>query len=385
MNILVTGAKGFVGRNLVENLRTLADGRNKTRPGLSIGEVYEYDLGNTAEELAAFCAGCDFVFHLAGVNRPADGDFSGNYGALSDVLAALEAAGNACPVMLSSSAQATLEGRFAGSVYGQSKLDAEGMLREYGESHGARVLIYRFPNLYGKWCRPRYNSAVATFCDAFANDREFTVNDPSVELELLYIDDLVEEMLDALEGREHRGADGICYAPVTDRVTLGEIVALLEKFKQHPVDLMTPDFTPGCFEKKLYSMYLSYLPAEKTVFDLKMNVDARGSFTELVHTPASGQVSVNITKPGITKGMHWHNTKTEEFIVVAGEGLIRERNLRDGEVREYRVSGERIQSVIMLPGWTHEITNVGECDLVTIMTCNEVFDPAHPDTFFEKV
>ena len=385
MNILVTGAKGFVGRNLVENLRTFADGRNRTRPGLEIGRVYEYDLGNTAEELAAWCADCDFVFHLAGVNRPADGDFSGNFGALSDVLAALEAAGNACPVMLSSSAQATLSGRFAGSVYGQSKLDAEGLLREYGEAHGARVLIYRFPNLYGKWCRPRYNSAVATFCDAFANDREFTVNDPSVELELLYIDDLVEEMLDALEGREHRGEDGICYAPVTDRVTLGEIVALLEKFKRHSVDLMTPDFTPGCFEKKLYSMYLSYLPAEKTAFDLRMNVDERGSFTELVHTPASGQVSVNITKPGITKGMHWHNTKTEEFIVVAGEGLIRERNLRDGEVREYRVSGERIQSVIMLPGWTHEITNVGECDLVTVMTCNEVFDASRPDTFFEKV
>ena len=410
MNILITGARGFLGRNLCENLRTLADGRNKTRPALSIGRIFEYDRENTPEELDRFCADCDFVIHAAGVNRPRDpAEFmAGNFGFTDPLLGMLQQHHNPAPIVITSSVQATLSGRFGNSEYGRSKLAGEERMFAYSAETGAPVYVYRFPNLVGKWIRPGYNSAVGTFCHNIANDLPVTISDPSVELEMLFIEDLIEELYDAMEGRPHRAdfpaagteLDGICYdgtqaritpegkycwCPVTHRATLGEIVALLQKFRTHPQTLMTPDFTSGCFEKKLYSMYLSYLPADKTIFDLKMNTDARGSFTELVHTPSSGQVSVNITKPGITKGMHWHNQKTEEFIVVAGNGLIRERNLLNGEVREYLVSGEKIQSVIMLPGWTHEIQNIGDTDLVTVMTCNEVFDPAHPDTYFEKV
>lgn len=398
MNILVTGAKGFLGRNLVENLKTIRDGKNRTRPNLKVDEIYEYDLENTPEDLDRFCESADYVFHCAGVNRPKDpSEFrKGNFGFTDTLLNKLTEKENKAPVVITSSIQATLSGRFGDSEYGRSKLAGEERMLWYGEETGAPVFVYRFPNLVGKWVRPSYNSAVGTFCNAVANDLPYTVNDRSTELEVLFIDDLIGEFYDCMEGKAHHchfdGVEAIadpdgkfCYCPVTHKATLGEIVDLLEKFKKHPSTLETPDFTPGCFEKKLYSMYLSYLPAEKTIFDLKMNIDNRGSFTELVHTPASGQVSVNITKPGITKGMHWHNTKTEEFIVVYGKGRIRERSLLTNEIREYVVDGSKIQSVIMLPGFTHEITNIGDTDLVTIMTCNEVFDKEHPDTYFEPI
>lgn len=398
MNILVTGAAGFVGRNMCELLKTIEDGRNRTRPNLTINEIYEYDRESTETQLDEYCSKADWVLHFAGVNRPKDTSefMEGNFGFTSQLIDCLRSHSNKASILITSSVQATLSGRFGNSEYGRSKLAGEELMFEYGASTGASVYVYRLPNLCGKWVRPNYNSAVGTFCNAIANDLPFTVNDPSVEMELVFIDDLMDEILDAMEGHAHRcefngveaveKADGrYCYVPVSHKVTLGQIVKTLQKFKEHSQTLMTPDFTPGSFEKKLYSMYLSYLPSEKTIFDLKMNVDDRGSFTELVHTANAGQVSVNITKPGITKGMHWHNLKTEEFIVVSGRARIRERNLLNNEVREYEVSGEKIQSVIMLPGYTHEITNIGNTDLVTIMTCNEIFDPNHPDTFYAPV
>ena len=401
MKILVTGAKGFVGKNLCAQLNTIKDGKDRRFPELSIEAVYEYDIDNTAEELDRWCSDCDFVFNLAGVNRPKEQSefMAGNFGFASTLLDTLIKHGNKCPVMLSSSIQATLAGRFGTSEYGKSKKAGEELFFDYSKETGAKVLVYRFPNLFGKWCRPNYNSAVATFCNAFANDLPYTVNDPSVELELLYIDDLVDEMICALLGKEHHCEfDGVetvmnedgryCAAPVTHKVTLGEIVELLKSFAEQPRTLMIPEIPNGSFAKKLYSTYLSYLPASKVAFPLKMNVDDRGSFTELVHTLNSGQVSINISKPGITKGQHWHNTKFEQFIVVAGHGLIQQRNLNDpeGKVLEWEVSGDKIQAVHMLPGYTHNIINLSETeDLVTVMYCNEVFDPGRPDTFFEKV
>lgn len=401
MKILVTGAKGFVGKNLCAQLNTIKDGKDRRFPGLSIDAVYEYDIDNTAEELDAWCKDCDFVFNLAGVNRPKDQSefMTGNFGFASTLLDALKKHGNKCPVMLSSSIQATLAGRFGTSEYGKSKKAGEELFFDYSKETGVKVLVYRFPNLFGKWCRPNYNSAVATFCNAFANDLPYTVNDPSVELELLYIDDLIDEMICALHGKEHHcefdgvetvmKADGrYCAATVTHKVTLGEIVELLKSFAEQPATLMIPEIPAGSFAKKLYSTYLSYLPYEKTAFDLKMNVDERGSFTELVHTLNAGQVSINISKPGITKGQHWHNTKFEQFIVVKGHGLIQQRNLNDseGKVLEWEVDGDHIQAVHMLPGYTHNIINLSDTeDLVTVMYCNEIFDSSHPDTFFEKV
>jgi len=401
MKILVTGAKGFVGKNLCAQLNTIKDGKDRRFPELSIEAVYEYDIDNTAEELDRWCSDCDFVFNLAGVNRPKEQSefMAGNFGFASTLLDTLKKHGNKCPVMLSSSIQATLAGRFGTSEYGKSKKAGEELFFDYSKGTGAKVLVYRFPNLFGKWCRPNYNSAVATFCNAFANDLPYTVNDPSVELELLYIDDLVDEMICALLGKEHHCEfDGVetekkedgryCAAPITHKVTLGEIVELLKRFAEQPRTLMIPEIPAGSFAKKLYSTYLSYLPYEKTAFDLKMNVDDRGSFTELVHTLNAGQVSINISKPGITKGQHWHNTKFEQFIVVKGHGLIQQRNLNDpeGKVLEWEVAGDKIQSVHMLPGYTHNIINLSETeDLVTVMYCNEVFDPGRPDTFFEKV
>ncbi len=398
MNILVTGAKGFVGRNLVENLKNVRDGKSRTRPALSIGSIDEFDLDNTPEELQTFASRADFVFHLAGVNRPKDPKefLEGNYAAADALTAALKRAGNKCPVMLSSSVQATLVGRYDGD-YGRSKLAGEELLFRYGAENGAKVLVYRFPNLFGKWCRPNYNSAVATFCNNIANDLPITVNDRSTELELLYIDDLVEEMLDALEGREHHCRfDGVravadeggryCYVPTTHHVTLGEIVDLLEQFHAEPKTLQMPDIPSGSFAKKLYSTYLSYLPKEKVAFDLNMNCDARGSFTELLKTQNCGQFSVNISNPGITKGQHWHNTKWEFFIVVSGHGLIQERRIGSEEILEFEVSGERIQAVHMLPGYTHNIINLSDTEpLVTLMWANEQFDPRRPDTFGEPV
>ena len=411
MKILVTGAAGFVGRNLVENLKNLRDGKNRTRPALSIEEIYEYTRESTPEDLARYCADCDFVFNLAGVNRPKDpAEFrEGNFGFASMLLEALKRQGNRCPVMLSSSLQATLAGRFGKSEYGLSKKAGEELFFDYGMETGAAVLVYRFPNLVGKWVRPNYNSAVGTFCHNIAHDLPITVNDPSVELELLFIDDLLEEMYDALEGHPHRAEypaageelggvvyDGLtprecengryCFAPVTHKATLGRIVELLHTFHDQPKTLLMPAIPDGSFEKKLYSMYLSYLPKEKVAFDLKMNTDERGSFTELLKTLDHGQFSVNISKPGITKGQHWHNSKWEFFIVVSGRGLIQERRLGSDEVLEFEVSGERIQAVHMLPGYTHNIINLSETEnLVTLMWANELFDPAHPDTFFEKV
>lgn len=398
MNILVTGAAGFVGRNLVENLKNIRDGKNRTRPNIKIGEIYEYDMDSSAEELDKWCAGADFVFNLAGVNRPKDpSEFAGNYGFAEELLKTLKKYGNKCPVMLSSSIQATLSGRFGKSEYGLSKKAGEKMFFEYADETGAKVLVYRFPNLAGKWVRPNYNSAVGTFCNNIANDQPITVNDPSVELELLFIDDLVDEMFDALEGKEHHCEfDGVetvadengryCYAPVTHRVTLGRIVELLNEFHDQPKSLIMPAIPNGSFEKKLYSMYLSYLPKEKVAFDLKMNADDRGSFTELLKTADHGQFSVNISKPGITKGQHWHNSKWEFFIVVSGHGLIQERRIGSDEVIEFEVSGDKIQAVHMLPGYTHNIINISDKDnLVTLMWANEIFDPEKPDTFFEVV
>ncbi len=401
MRILVTGAKGFVGRNLCANLRNIQEGKDRRFPELKIEAVFEYDLDSTPEELDQWCAEADFVFNLAGVNRPQNQKefMQGNFGFASTLLDTLKKHKNTCPVMLSSSQQASLTGRFGNSEYGRSKKAGEELFFDYSKETGAKVLVYRFPNLFGKWCRPNYNSAVATFCNAFANDLPYTVNDPSVELELLYIDDLVDEMICALLGKEHHCEfDGVetvmkedgryCAAPITHKVTLGEIVELLKSFVEQPRTLMIPEIPAGSFAKKLYSTYLSYLPASKVAFPLKMNVDDRGSFTELVHTLNAGQVSINISKPGITKGQHWHNTKFEQFIVVKGHGLIQQRNLNDpeGKVLEWEVSGDKIQAVHMLPGYTHNIINLSETeDLVTVMYCNEVFDPGRPDTFFEKV
>ena len=451
MKILVTGAKGFVGRNLCANLRNIQEGKDRRFPELKIEAVFEYDLDSTPEELDKWCKDCDFVFNLAGVNRPQNQEefMQGNFGFASTLLATLKKHHNTCPVMLSSSQQASLTGRFGNSEYGRSKKAGEDLFLDYerdflrnadnadgadnadlrnqnqsAQSAGLRprVLIYRFPNLFGKWCRPNYNSAVATFCNAFANDLPYTVNDPSVELELLYIDDLVDEMIACLKGEEHHcefnglevlpapadnadGADNAdnqrnreksaksadtkyryCYVPTTHKATLGEIVELLKSFAEQPQTLMIPEIPENSFAKKLYSTYLSYLPKEKVAFPLKMNVDDRGSFTELVHTLNAGQVSINISKPGITKGQHWHNTKWEFFIVVAGHGLIQERKLGTDEVIEFEVSGDNIQCIHMLPGYTHNIINLSETEnLVTVMYCNEIFNPNKPDTYFEKV
>ena len=398
MNILVTGAKGMVGTALVNNLKNIRDGKNRTRPAIHIDEIYEYDRVSTAEELEVYCQKADFVFHLAGVNRPKDpADFmKGNFGFSLRLLDTLKKYHNTCPVMLSSSIQATLSGRFGDSPYGRSKKAGEDLFFAYGKETGAKVAVYRFPNLMGH-SRPKYNSAVSTFCWAVANDEPFTVNDRSTELELLYIDDLVEGMFDLLEGKEqHCEFDGVetvlkadgryCCVPVPHKVTLGEIVDLLQAFKAQPSTLMMPKMPDGSFAKKLYSLYLTYLPTDKFKYALKMNVDNRGSFTELVHTADCGQVSINISRPGITKGQHWHNSKWELFIVVAGHGLIQERNINTGETVEFEVSGDKIEAVPMIPGWTHNIINLSETEnLVTVMTCNEIFNPNHPDTFFEPV
>lgn len=420
MKILVTGAKGFVGKNLCAALKNIKDGKDKTHPGLTIEAVYEYDIDSKPEELDAWCKDCDFVFNLAGVNRPQNQEefMQGNFGFASTLLDTLKKHGNRCPVMLSSSQQASLTGRFGNSEYGRSKKAGEDLFLDYERDFltsknskdsnisdfsgfrcglRPRVLVYRFPNLFGKWCRPNYNSAVATFCNAFANDLPYTVNDPSVELELLYIDDIVDEMMACLEGKEHHcefeglevlpKEDGrYCYCPITHKITLGGIVDLLKSFAEQPKTLMIPEIPAGSFAKKLYSTYLSYLPKEKVAFPLKMNVDNRGSFTELVHTLNCGQVSINISKPGITKGQHWHNTKWEFFIVVSGHGLIQERKLGTDEIIEFEVTGDNIQCIHMLPGYTHNIINLSETEnLVTVMYCNEIFNPEKPDTFFEPV
>lgn len=398
MKILVTGAGGFVGRNLCAQLKNIKDGKARNYP-VVVEEVFEYDIDSTPEELDSYCRQADFVFNLAGVNRPENPDdfAKGNFGFASTLLYTLQRHGNTCPVMLSSSIQATLIGRYAGHPYGESKRAGEELFFDYARQTGARVLVYRFPNLFGKWCRPNYNSAVATFCNNIANGMPIQVNDPSVELELLYIDDLVDEMIASLQGNEHHcefegvqaveNPDGrYCYVPTTFHATLGQIVDLLNRFASLPQTLMIPEIPADGFAKRLFSTYLSYLPADKAVFDLKMNCDQRGSFTELVHTPSCGQVSVNISRPGITKGQHWHNSKWEQFIVVKGHGLIQMRKEGTGEVREYKVSGDRIQSVIMLPGYTHNIINLSDTeDLVTVMYCNETFDPQRPDTFFDPV
>ncbi len=436
MKILVTGAKGFVGRNLCAQLNNIKEGKARCYGDVTVDDVFEYDLDSTPEELDRWCTEADFVFNLAGVNRPKDQSefMAGNFGFASDLLDLLKKHGNTCPVMLSSSQQASLTGRFGNSEYGRSKKAGEDLFLDYerdflrnaDNADGAdnanlrdqnqsvqsaglrpRVLIYRFPNLFGKWCRPNYNSAVATFCNAFANDLPYTVNDPSVELELLYIDDLVDEMIACLQGKEHRcefnGLEVIdnsqlstlnsqlaegryCYVPITHKATLGEIVELLKSFAAQPKTLMIPEIPSNSFAKKLYSTYLSYLPKEKVAFPLKMNVDDRGSFTELIHTLNAGQVSINISKPGITKGQHWHNTKWEFFIVVSGHGLIQERKLGTDEVIEFEVSGDNIQCIHMLPGYTHNIINLSETEnLVTVMYCNEIFNPDKPDTYFEPV
>ena len=398
LRILVTGAKGMVGTALVNNLKNIRDGKNRTRPDLTIDEIYEYDRDSTRDELESYCRKADFVFNLAGVNRPDNPDdfMKGNFGFASVLLDTLKKFHNTCPVMLSSSIQATLAGRFGNSEYGRSKKAGEELFFAYGKETGAKVAVYRFPNLMGH-SRPNYNSAVSTFCWAVANDRPFTVNDRSTELELLYIAELVEGMFDLLEGKElHCEFDGVetvlkadgryCCVPVTHKVTLGEIVDLLEIFKNQPATLMMPRMPEGSFAKKLFSLYLTYLPPAKFKYPFKMNVDDRGSFTELLHTEDCGQVSVNISRPGITKGQHWHNSKWEIFIVVSGHGLIQERNINTGEKIEFEVSGDKIEAVYMIPGWTHNIINLSETEnLVTVMTCNEIFNPAHPDTFAEKV
>ena len=418
MRILVTGAKGFVGKNLCAQLKNIRDGKAKfygiagknsysgvevsgVEPltKLSIDEIYEYDIDSKPADLDKWCGECDFVFNLAGVNRPKEQSefMEGNFGFASTLLDTLKKHGNKCPVMLSSSQQASLTGRFGNSEYGRSKKAGEDLFLHYGEETGAKVLVYRFPNLFGKWCRPNYNSAVATFCNAFANDLPFTVNDPTVELELLYIDDLVDEMIGCLKGQEHRCEfDGLgvfptdkgryCYVPVTHKATLGEIVDLLTKFEAQRSSLVMPSIPEGSFAKKLYSTFLSYLPARKTAFDLKMNVDDRGSFTELLKTLDCGQFSVNISKPGVTKGQHWHNSKWEFFIVVSGKALIQERKIDSSEVLNFEVSGEKVQAVHMLPGYTHNIINLSDTEpLVTLMWANEQFDPSRPDTYFEPV
>ena len=398
MNILITGAAGFVGKNLTEALKNIRDGKDRTHPGLNIEQLYLYDVDSNPDLLDEACRDCDFVFNLAGVNRPQNPDefMTGNAGFATTLFDTLKKYKNTCPVMLSSSIQATLIGRYDND-YGRSKLEGERIALAYAAETEARVLIYRFPNLFGKWCRPNYNSAVATFCHNVANDLPITVNDPKIQLTLLYVDDLVDEMICALEGREHRcrfdglepvfTADGeYCAAPVTHAVTLGEIADLLYSFRDQSKTLVMPEIPAGSFAKKLYSTYLSYLPADKAAFPLKMNVDARGSFTELLRTEKCGQFSVNISKPGITKGQHWHNTKWEFFIVVSGHGLIRQRKIGSDDVLEFYVSGENIQAVHMLPGYTHNIINLSETeDLVTVMWANECFDPARPDTFFEEV
>lgn len=405
MNILVTGAAGFVGKNLTASLKNIKEGKDRTRPNLAIDEIYEYDIHTEPALLDEFCEKADFVFNLAGVNRPQNNEefMKGNFGFATTLLGTLKKYQNSCPVMLSSSIQATLLGRYAGSDYGKSKLAGEELFFQYGEETGAKVLVYRFPNLFGKWCRPNYNSAVATFCHNLANDLPIQVNDPSVELELLYIDDLTAEMLDALEGKEHHcefeGVEAVekeegryCYAPVTHKATLGEIVELLKAFQAQPQTLLIPEIPADSFAKKLYSTYLSYLPAEKAAFPLKMNADARGSFTELLKTEKCGQFSVNISQPGVTKGQHWHHTKWEFFIVVSGYGLIQQRKIGLDEqgdpypVLNFEVSGEKIEAVHMLPGYTHNIINLSETEnLVTLMWANEQFDSAHPDTYFEPV
>lgn len=399
MKVLVTGAKGFVGKNLCAQLNNIKDGKARCYGDVNVEAVFEYDLDSTQEELDAWCAEADFVFNLAGVNRPKETSefMQGNFGFASTLLDTLKKHNNTCPVMLSSSQQASLTGRFGNSEYGRSKKAGEDLFLEYSKETGANVHIYRFPNLFGKWCRPNYNSAVATFCNAFANDMPYTVNDPSVELELLYIDDLVDEMIACVKGEEkHCEFDGLdvipsktgryCYVPTTHKATLGEIVDMLNSFAAQPQTLMIPEIPANSFAKKLYSTYLSYLPKEKVAFPLKMNVDDRGSFTELVHTLNCGQVSINISKPGITKGQHWHNTKWEFFIVVSGHGLIQERKLGTDEVIEFEVSGDNIQCIHMLPGYTHNIINLSDTEnLVTVMYCNEIFNPEKPDTFFEIV
>ncbi len=399
MKILVTGAKGFVGKNLCAQLKNIRDGKARFYGDVTVSEVFEYDLDSSAEDLDRWCSCCDFVFNLAGVNRPKDNSefMEGNFGFASTLLDTLRKHGNKCPVMLSSSQQASLTGRFGNSEYGRSKKAGEDLFLRYGDETGAKVLVYRFPNLFGKWCRPNYNSAVATFCNAVANDLPYTVNDPTVELELLYIDDLVDEMIGCLKGREHRCEfDGLgvfptekgryCYVPVTHKVTLGRIVDLLHQFEGQRSSLVMPSIPSGSFEKKLYSTFLSYLPQSKTAFDLKMNVDERGSFTELLKTLDCGQFSVNVSKPGITKGQHWHNSKWEFFIVVSGKALIQERKIGSDSVMNFEVSGEKIQAVHMLPGYTHNIINLSDTEpLVTLMWANEQFDLGRPDTYFEPV
>ena len=397
MNILVTGAKGMVGTALVNNLKNIKENKNRTRPNIHVDEIYEYDLQSTEEELDRYCENADFVFHLAGVNRPENPEdfMKGNFGFTSQLLGTLKKYGNKATIMLSSSIQATLSGRFGDSEYGRSKKAGEDLFFAYAEETGDKVAVYRFPNLMGH-SRPKYNSAVSTFCWAVANEQEFIVNDRATELELLYIDDLVEGMFDLLEGKEqHCEFDGVetvlradgryCCVPVTHKVMLGEIVDLLQEFKAQPDSLLMPEMPEGSFAKKLFSLYLTYLPTDKFKYRLKMNEDDRGSFTELMHTLNCGQVSINISRPGITKGHHWHNSKWEQFIVVAGHGLIRERNINTGEMVEFEVSGANIEAVYMIPGWSHNI-NLSETEnLVTVMTCNEVFDPNCPDTFYEPV
>ena len=398
MNILITGAKGMVGTALAANLKNIRDGKNRTRPDLCIDEIYEYDLDSTGEELDEYCRKADFVFNLAGVNRPEDPEefMKGNFGFASDLLNCLKKHNNKAAIMLSSSVQATLAGRFGNSEYGRSKKAGEALFFDYAKETGAKVAVYRFVNLMGH-SRPKYNSAISTFCWAVANDEPFTVNDRATELEVLYIDDLVEGMYDLLEGREQhcefQGTEAVpcqdgrfCYVPGAHKVTLGQIVDLLAQFKDQPASLLMPKMPDGSFAKKLFSLYLTYLPKEKFKYAMKMNCDARGSFTELVHTADCGQVSINISGPGITKGQHWHNSKWEQFIVVHGHGLIQQRNIHTNEMVEFEVSGEKIEAVYMIPGWTHNIINLSDTeDLVTVMTCNEVFDPSHPDTFAEPV
>ena len=388
MNVLITGANGFVGKNLKQRLFTIQDGRDRTRPGLQMDEILLCTRETSEEVLADYCKKANFVVHLAGVNRPQNrGEFvAGNTDFTRTLLEQLHKSGNRCPVLLSSSIQASLTGRYAGSPYGQSKKAAEELLLAYGKEAGAAGMIYRLPNLFGKWCRPNYNSAVATFCHHIAREAPITVSDPAVELELVYIDDLIDEILNAMEGQPHRTDGAYCSVPVSYRVTLGEIVRLLQTFHDQPQTLLLPEIPEGSFEKKLYSTYLSYLPPEKIAFPMKMNVDERGSFTELLKTKNCGQISVNITKPGITKGQHWHNSKWEFFMVVAGHGLIQERQIGSDEKIEFEVSGDRIQAVHMLPGYTHNIINLSETEnLVTVMWANEQFDPGHPDTYFEEV